>query len=109
MLIKLHLFHEYTIIESQYTLPKLLNLSLVAEFNSSLPYTGIVPYYLISTFRAIVIGGALLGVLYMLICLARMLKEEKAGLAKAFMPAGKVYVVMIAVLLAAYIAVAFIR
>ena len=76
---------------------------------SSLPYTGIVPYYLISTFRAIVIGGALLGVLYMLICLARMLKEEKAGLAKAFMPAGKVYVVMIAVLLAAYIAVAFIR
>jgi hypothetical protein len=87
-----------------------LAASLIAAIKLSfswLPYTGVAPYYIIPIFRAMVIGSALIGVIFMLVCLARMLLEEKAGLAKIFMPAGRVYTVIIAVLLAAYVATAF--
>jgi uncharacterized membrane protein len=74
---------------------------------STIPITGIIPGNLMPLFRITAVGAAILGVIYLLICLAQMYKENKAGLLKIFTPAGNVYNVLIIALLLAYAAVVF--
>jgi len=74
---------------------------------SIIPFTGIIPWNLIPMFRIIVVGAAILGVIYLLVCLAQMYKANKGDILKIFTPAGNVYNVLIIALLLAYAAAVF--
>lgn len=74
---------------------------------SSIPYTGMVPHYIIPLFRSFTVAAALLGVMYLLMCLYRMLKQEGRGVGKIFIPSAKVYTSLVLLLLVVYSALVF--
>ncbi len=89
-----------------------LAAALTAAFKmsaSTLPYTGVVPGYLVPGFRSFTVAAALLGVLYMLLTLARMYRDEKLNFGSLFVPRRTGYTAATLVLMALYAAVAFLR
>jgi hypothetical protein len=89
-----------------------LAASLIAAiklFASSVPFTGIILQDFVPAFRLVALFAALLGVAYLLACIVRLYREEGKGLGRIFMPKGRAYAIITAILLVLYVAVVFMK
>jgi hypothetical protein len=74
---------------------------------SSLPFTGLIPVYMVPAFRFVTVAAALIGVIYLLACLASLYKAEGNNIGKIFMPAGRASAAAIIALFVLYAAAVF--